>query len=66
VCSVLDLQFQGWLLPLMQAVSLAWSCPSAAGIAPVFLDETGAGALSRPARPEAWAHGARIGPPERP
>jgi hypothetical protein len=37
----------------MQAVSLGWSYPSAAGIAPVFMDETGAGALSRPARPEA-------------
>ncbi len=43
----------------MQAVSLGWSYPSAAGIAPVFMDETGAGALSRPARPEAWANGAR-------
>jgi hypothetical protein len=43
----------------MQAVSLGWSYPSAAGIAPVFMDETGAGALSRPARPEAWTNSAR-------
>jgi hypothetical protein len=44
VCRVLDLPFHGWLLPLMQAVSLGLVLSAVAGIAPVLMGQMGAGA----------------------